>query len=318
MMSGKSVHPCGKCKSRISKSQGAIFCENCKTWIHLSCSGVDNIELKVLQKLKTKWICEDCKRKTEREIRRSIQHTDSALTLVTTQCGEQNEEQENLMISIRELAKEIKELKTSMNFYSQQYEDQRQRNEECAEEIKQLRKVNEETQREIRFLKQQNTIKDQQSRTCNVVNVGIQNSIEDLNSNGREIKLKTDKIISHLDKDIKTTDYQLQALSKNKANSPILISFAKEQHKNNLMRKRKEKGKIKGSDCGLEESGLIFINDDLSKEVRELFRNARRLRHEGGFKFIWVKSGTVYARKNDGSDIYKIKCANDIENLLSQ
>lgn len=278
-----------------------------------------------MQKLKSKWVCVDCKKRTEREVRKSLvtPNTEASPGSATDPSNQHNngQDEDKILKSIQELklevTNEIRELKLSMTFYADKYEEQKLKNEAFAEEIKQLKKLNEETQQEIKRLKSENTIKDQQARSNNVVIVGISNSIEDQKSNS-QIKRKVDMVISHIDPEIKPTDYQIHIVTKAKENSPLLISFHKPQCKESLLARRKEKGKIQGSDCGLVKSNPIYVNEDLTRETRELFREARKLRRDVGYKFVWVKAGNVFARRNEDSDVIKIKFIKDIEKLLSE
>jgi len=310
---------CGKCKVKITKSQGSILCDHCNHWIHISCSGIDDIDLKVIQKLKSKWICEECKSRTEREIRKSLEISSQSTSQLSN--TEQNDNGEKIMKSIRELrlelTREIRDLKASLTFYSEQYEEQKIKNETFAEEIRQLKKQNEEMNQELKRLKDQNEIKDQQARTNNVVVVGIHSTIEEQKSNPLEIKRKIEKVMDHISPSIKTADYDVRVVNPIKENSPILVSFQTKQQKMDLMTKRREKGIILSNRCGLGGSHSIYINEDLSKDIRELLRSARRLRHNNGYKFVWVKSGSVFVRRDDNSDVIKVKCVEDVEALLS-
>lgn len=60
----------------------------------------------------------------------------------------------------------------------------------------------------------------------------------------------------------------------------------------------------------------IFINEDLNKDTSELFKQARNL-HTSGFKYVWVKNGNIYVRKDDGIKPIKINNADDLKPLFN-
>lgn len=61
---------------------------------------------------------------------------------------------------------------------------------------------------------------------------------------------------------------------------------------------------------------LLFLNDNLTRTNRELFWLARAKGKEKKFKFVWVKSGRIFARKDEGSRLVRISCASDLEKLV--
>nr|CAI5828125.1 unnamed protein product [Callosobruchus analis] len=61
----------------------------------------------------------------------------------------------------------------------------------------------------------------------------------------------------------------------------------------------------------------IYINEDLSRPTRDIFRKARELRTVG-FKYVWCKNSQVYVRKMDGGQAIKINSLSEIESLKGQ
>ncbi|CAH1976769.1 unnamed protein product [Acanthoscelides obtectus] len=51
---------------------------------------------------------------------------------------------------------------------------------------------------------------------------------------------------------------------------------------------------------------LLYINEDLPKALRDIFKYARDLKR-GGFKYVWCRNGHVYVRKEDVGAVVKIE-----------
>ena len=55
-------HPCGICHKTILGNQKAIFCNNCKSYVHMKCNGISASEYKELEKEPddVSWFCKNC------------------------------------------------------------------------------------------------------------------------------------------------------------------------------------------------------------------------------------------------------------------
>lgn len=318
-MTGKNNYNCGECNAKITKSQGSVQCEQCKSWVHLTCSNMDELEIKVMQKLKNKWHCSMCKQRAVQDIRKSMDPLGHAPSQIPPKSSLSSEER--IMESINELKKElgaeIRSLKETLNFYSEKYEEQKNKNLIFTQEINNLKKENEIIHQELKKLKNQTDRKDKESRTNNIVIMGVTHSLEEAKTSPTEIKTKIGKVLSYIDPNLKHPDFKVSILNRNKPDSPVLVSFNTTEQKNMILAMRREKGKILSSNCGLPGTNLIFLNEDLTKEQRELFRLARSLKNHG-FKFIWVKHGVVYVRKSENSDVIKVSNEADINQLKVQ
>lgn len=66
----------------------------------------------------------------------------------------------------------------------------------------------------------------------------------------------------------------------------------------------------------MEEHGssfTFFVNERLTKKNRELYRLARQAGRSCGWKFVWVRDGRIYARKEFGTLVHRISTEKDLE-----
>lgn len=60
----------------------------------------------------------------------------------------------------------------------------------------------------------------------------------------------------------------------------------------------------------------IYVTEHLSPECKALHAAARKAAKEKGFKYVWVKYGRVYMRKNDGANCVLVKNLETLNNLI--
>ena len=60
----------------------------------------------------------------------------------------------------------------------------------------------------------------------------------------------------------------------------------------------------------------VFINEHLSPSNRSLFAAATGKKKDLGYKFLWTRSGTIFMRKTEDSEVITISHENDLANLV--
>lgn len=102
----------------------------------------------------------------------------------------------------------------------------------------------------------------------------------------------------------------------------ILLTLPSERHRDILMsafkRYNKENPTNMISTNHLEipgETKLLYLSEHLSAKCKELHAAARRAAKEHGFKFVWVKFGKIYVRKDEHSNPILIKSVNCLDKL---
>lgn len=108
----------------------------------------------------------------------------------------------------------------------------------------------------------------------------------------------------------------ISKMYKIKRKKKVVVEFA------SLNKKKEFMGKLKGhriqasvlreeenSDCG----GYIYINDELTPHNRQILWAAKTKAKENGWKFVWVRNGHIYARRNENSSFIIINNASELE-----
>lgn len=63
------------------------------------------------------------------------------------------------------------------------------------------------------------------------------------------------------------------------------------------------------------ETCKIYVTEHLSPEQKSLHAAARRACKERGYKYVWIKYGQIYMRKDDSSGAILIKCLDSLNKL---
>lgn len=101
-------------------------------------------------------------------------------------------------------------------------------------------------------------------------------------------------------------------------NNKIIVEFSSLTKKRELMSKlrgHRINANILNVDDNNQANQYIYINDELTPHNRRLLWMAKTKAKECQWKFVWVRSGYVYARKNENSSHIIIKNAADIETI---
>ncbi|CAN7981594.1 unnamed protein product [Ixodes pacificus] len=94
-------------------------------------------------------------------------------------------------------------------------------------------------------------------------------------------------------------------LSKTGTDSPILVTFALCDVRGSRLRKLPKSDAL----------STVFFNEHLSTVCGELFWKARVRGKEMGYKFVWVVSGKIYAKKVESTDVVRVTNVQDLEKI---
>lgn len=102
----------------------------------------------------------------------------------------------------------------------------------------------------------------------------------------------------------------------------ILLTLPSERHRDILISAFKRHNKNNPADListqHLEipgETKLVYLSEHLSPKCKELHASARKVSKERGYKFVWVKFGKIYVRKDELSNPILIKSTNCLDKL---
>lgn len=117
-------------------------------------------------------------------------------------------------------------------------------------------------------------------------------------------------------------------------NGMILVEFSSSNVRNDIVRARKWKsiyideidfgntvqsGRLSSNNSISSPNNKrnytnIYINENLTRETRQIFREAKTLRVSHGYKYVWCTKGNIYCKRDYVAEVYVI---DDINKLRS-
>lgn len=288
----KAYH-CPNCKLAITKTQFSLQCAGvCNSWYHKRCTGLTDEQYLSYEKreIDEKWICNDC---TNVDC--------SADEILPTNPSNRD------ILNI--LNKKFAEMEKALTFNGSMMEDMQTTIKLLMEENKILKKEQADLKGQVEQLVKEITVinkitfkAETEERKKNIVIVGL---------NGNKVEDKVKKVFAKLS--INEETYKTTVLPTTDGNKPVvLVHCLTEELRNKVLEKRKQQ-RLSTENCGIDNQGTnIYINEDLPRPVREIFKKARELK-QNGFKYVWSKNGQVYTRKNDGDPVIKINSISQVE-----
>lgn len=93
----------------------------------------------------------------------------------------------------------------------------------------------------------------------------------------------------------------------------IIIRFLRRQMKNDFLAAVRARRGLTTADLGFDgASRPVFVNDHLTPQNKMLYRSARHLGRDKGYRYIWLNDCKIFLRKNDASKYLIISCDNDL------
>lgn len=82
---------------------------------------------------------------------------------------------------------------------------------------------------------------------------------------------------------------------------PILVRFTERAKRDLWMTKR----------TALRHDN-IYVNENLTKQLKALFWKAKQQAREKGYRFVWTRNGKIYVRKGEGTAVVRIEKDTDL------
>lgn len=223
----------------------------------------------------------------------------------------------------KELLGQVEQLATSLNFFEQKYEEIQQEVKVKSECIKNLISQNNELKCTISDLSTRLTQMEQHSRASNVeIQCIPEHKSENLVTIVKQIANITDYKLSETDIHLCT---RISKLDKSKSRPrSVLVKFSSPIIRDGFLaatlsynKKKKDKmEKLNTSHIGMSgDKSPIYVMEHLSPTVKALHAATRIKAKAKNYKFVWIKSGRIYVRKNESSEHKLIKNQDSIDRL---
>lgn len=98
---------------------------------------------------------------------------------------------------------------------------------------------------------------------------------------------------------------------------PIVIQFTNRQKRDAVLMKAKTKGfRLKSTDFvrNVPET-LVYANDHLTPYYKKLLYEAKKVKSDKHYEFLWVKNAKIFIRKDKNSNVLRLDSFKDLDKL---
>ncbi|XP_063899118.1 uncharacterized protein LOC126053873 [Helicoverpa armigera] len=216
----------------------------------------------------------------------------------------------------------INDFKKSLSFFNEKYEEMKTMLEERSMIIKKLEKDNSGLRDDIHQVNQRLNLLEQNSRTANVE---LQCVPENKSENLITTVLQLGKVINCdiTDPDILHCTRLAKKDTQSSRPRSILVKFSSPRLRDSFLaasiryNKNNNQDKLNTSHLGIasDKPQPIYVSEHLSAENKAIHAAARVRAKELGFKFVWVRNGRIFVKKDELSQRIHITCRDKLKSL---
>lgn len=303
---------CKLCLSTIKKNQLKINCSDCRSEFHAKCANISQADLDFIAEKGTVWRCEQCGLERRKSMRLESSAQEGTLTLddIMKVLNEIKEEQKKNVIDFNT---SYEALNTKIDESTNIIQIGMTRIEDYVAKIEDLQKENVTLKKKVTLLEARVEDMEQYSRRNCVELQGIpedknENVVEIVKSVGNALKMEiTDSMIDTCHRVGKKIDAKPRV---------IIVKFVRRMDKEALVKMRREKrSDFSTRHLNMPSDLPVYINESLSPAKRRLLGQARQMKRDRSYKYLWLRNGVILMRKQEGSPVIEIKHLEDLSGL---
>lgn len=336
---------CHRCKELLPGDGDFATCRlYCKMNYHIECTGLSvNTYRRMSESKRNQWKCIDCRQgptrttavvtdtpgvagKKEKEGGATVGDEDSNQDCIEEDGkeGSSEKKEENMMgkiVSVKEcilvefntnmknMVEEMKDLKQTVQFLSDKYD-------KLLDELKNFKEVKENYEKIIvKTVSLENRVNEleQYSRGKNLEIKGVE---ENVNENLKQVIINIATKMGDLEIDERDIDIVHRVGSiNNRSPKDIVVQFRDRSTRNKLLAKKKVKIISTEITKGRSDS-QVYINEHLTQFNKQLFWETKMKSKVTNYKYIWVKDGKIFGRKDDNERVIRIRNEEDLKKMV--
>lgn len=304
---------CGVCVKSIRSNQLKVVCSDCAREFHASCCDMSKADVEAIAAEGLPWRCKPCGQNRRRSLRFDVEVSEGNLTLddimkkISEMFEHQKTQEANFNKSYEHITEKIDENTKAVNDHNKSLE-------KCLEQIDTLVEKNRKLERKVTELEQRVEEMEQYSRSNAVEIHGVpEQQHEDVV-----------KVVQELGKalDMDIAESMIDAChrlgrSKGPSSPPpgIIVKFVRRLDKEELLRRRRVKSNLSTRHMNLKVDQPVYVNESLSPARRRLFAEARQIKRQKEYKFLWVRGGKIFLRQQESAPVHQVTCQADLLSL---
>lgn len=324
---------CVVCTNSLNKKSPGLQCNKCRIFLHANgrCSDATKTLVSAITNMPgSRWECVNCRSEDGTPPSSAIRVSpppDRRLSVAGNAEGDVTVAPEDLGASrllfsvkneVAAMRNDIKELRNTVTFCSDKITDFERRISKLHEVVKlanQVKMENDILKKEVTGLQSR---LDNVEQNLRLNNVEITDIPEKKNENLIEIVRKVGEFVG-----VVVEPSAISSVSRvptkiiNKPKNIVATFISKAKRDEMLSAVKVKRNQLERKDgFRLDElSNRFYVNEHLTIRNKIVFKAARVMAREKGFKFVWTQNGNVLMRKNDTSRILHIQSEADLAKL---
>lgn len=302
---------CGLCAKVIASNKLKLVCSDCDGEFHAACLKMSKADIECITADELVWRCGNCASKRRKSMRldSSVEEgnvtLDDLMTAIKEVRDSQRSCEKDYNTSFEAINTKLDETNVVLKSQSEQYE-------KCVKIMEDLISENKQLKEKVRKLEERLEDVEQYSRSNSVEIHGIP---VETNENVLNIVKEVGKAL-----DLNISDSMVDAChrlgNKQNGNPPgIIVKFVRRLDKEEFIRKRRVKRTLSTRHINRPDDKPIYVNESLSPSRRRLLAMARTARNEKNYKFLWIRNGKIFLRKEENAPVKVVTNQDDLSKL---
>lgn len=319
---------CFECSKTLPSNGKYIHCNSCNEDYHFDCSGLKERSFNTLSKAKKlEWKCVSCRPKNKKK---NSKRDSKVLTLISSEDdnsdneneseNDSNKYMERLFTKFEEklwkkMNHKFGEIESALNFNSCKMDeltgtmkDVQKKMVLMEKEQEKMRVENVEMKTKIKLLEAEVYNNAQQANGNKIEIMGLP---ANLNNEKATIAKVLEKVNGEV---IDECNYQIIQIYKKDDNLVATLDFQSKVHRDNIMKKKISDRSVNLKDVvnNGADGKFVYLNEYLTPYYRKLFSEAKKLKHDKNYAYIWIRDGKILLKKTVTSKPIRLTCMEDL------
>lgn len=299
---------CAVCNKSISAKQMKTSCCDCEKDHHGACVKLSKADIEYLTTAGIVWRCDPCSEARRRSMSFQAEASEGKLTL------------EDVLKAIQELSSDHK---NTVKEFNRSYEVLHEKLDENTVALK------EQTEKVMLYLERIDCL-TAENRALKEKIVLLEDRLDESEQYSRRncveiqgVPVKNNDVVQTV-KDVgkalgmEIQDAMIDAChtlgKKHNSKDPpgIIVKFVRRMDADAMLTKKRAKRDFSTRHLDLPSDNPVYVNESLTPARRRLLAMAREERRKHGYKWLWVRGGKIFLRKEDNGPVTIVKCQADL------
>lgn len=294
---------CGRCGDAVDSNGDYVVCTSCNYKLHFDCAGVKESTYRAMSKdRKQQWKCQPCRTGVK-----DVEGTSLPGDVLTVLSDINNK-----LTDLAFVKDSVKKISDQLDGMSLRVTEHDQLIKDHAEAIANLRGLVEAKHDQMEDLKCRLNVLEQYGRNINIEIHGVKNhenremSVEEI-----VIKLASAINVACQASDIATAHW----LPRSEGRSDVIIVQFVSRKMRDIWLSKKRVVLTNAMVFANNDRDNIYINENLSPYYKALLWKSKQVAKSKKIKYVWVKGGKIFMKKDEQSYLFKITSEKDLSEL---